>query len=67
MLRPHKDERPKKIRRISNPMEPLYKERFQRLREGQPESVSVNTTMDYVYNEYIKFNRIALGKEKDNI
>ncbi|KAG2236645.1 hypothetical protein INT48_000200, partial [Thamnidium elegans] len=63
MLRPHKDERPKKIRRISNTMEPLYKERFQRLRDGQLEPVSGNTTLDYVYNEYIKFNRAALEKK----
>lgn len=45
-------------------MQSLYQQRYQQLRSCRFKPVKGNTTLDYVYNEYIKFNQVALGKKK---
>ncbi|KAI7888136.1 107-domain-containing protein [Mucor mucedo] len=58
------DERPAKRRHVDDALEQLYQARFKQLRHGDlTPAVDGQKTLDYVFNEYIHYNRIALDDD----
>ncbi|KAG1050621.1 hypothetical protein G6F43_007121 [Rhizopus delemar] len=68
-LRPSLHEPPNKKRRMSyeHDIDAIYKQRWDKLRAGEYELAQAGKDEDpaavYMYNEYVRFNLIALGKD----
>lgn len=61
------DERPTKRRHVDDSLEQLYQTRFRKLRCGElTPNLDGHKTLDYVFNEYIQYNHIALGKNNED-
>jgi hypothetical protein len=70
VLKAHIDERPSKKPRFDSEIsenDALYEQRYSQLRAGALKLVSDDKTLGYIFNAYIKYNQLALGKERDGI